>query len=157
MGFESTEELQVFLRQANRIATEMLAPQQRGLTYGSCWVRFIGTGRQMEFGRVIRHEEVELLMRETAVGNMVEKREAAEEIALGIQYGYLYGWTFTPRKPSGELSITHALHVWPLDCQVVEAAAQHRWRYDLFSLDSKIAIQKAQTELRHHLRSNDRV
>jgi len=156
MGFESTQELQAFLRQANRIANEMLAPEQRELTYGSCWIRFLGTGRQMEFGRVIRQEEVTLLMDETTVGNVVEKREAAEEIALGIQYGYLYGWVFDRQRPRGELAITHKLHVWPISLDTLEEAAMFRWRYELFRLDTKIEIQKAQTQLRHHLRSNDR-
>ena len=95
MGFESTQELQAFLRQANRIANEMLAPEQRELTYGSCWIRFLGTGRQMEFGRVIRQEEVTLLMLLDKVKPGWEQRinvetlnlESAMECVLGQLYG----------------------------------------------------------------------
>jgi hypothetical protein len=64
----------------------------------------------------------------TGIGNMAEKREAADDVALGIHYGYLYGWAYSLMNPEGEIGITHKLHVWPLPCEVLVSAYKVGWR-----------------------------
>lgn len=141
-SFDSMDELFADMARRTDQANKNLAPEQKGLDWGSHWIQFMVSdgGRDgaplIIVGRCHTTSEVYAAER-AAMGPFTEDNasECAAELVDTIstiigshENGYLFGTAYSTVEPDGELGSTHRSSVWPLSSRAFEALHSNGWR-----------------------------
>lgn len=132
MDFGSLDEAFDFMTRQTEIANASLTPEQRSLTWGSCWFRpYEGI---VIFGHVYTAEEFEQKERHSYHrGGPLDAEEEAEfayakeRVLDAHERGYLFGEAFSVWEPTGELGDTHRASAWPITERQFESARTAGW------------------------------
>jgi hypothetical protein len=134
--------------------TLVLSPEQRSVTWGSCWIRF---WKDLAiFGRVLTRQE--LLDSESEgidkITDPAERDQALSEAAYTIaslnqaeEDGYVYGWCHSTIE-AGEPGSTHRANLWPISDALFEHAAQNGWDPDRFRPIFRLEVAQAYEDYR---------
>ena len=111
--FDSFGDAVDFMRKATDAANETLAVEQRAVTWGSYWIRFVPEDQLMVFGHV--YTKHELLEGEYKAGSdLPELRETLQAMVANHDRGYMFGPAYSVIEPEGELGDTHRANLWPI-------------------------------------------
>jgi hypothetical protein len=155
MEFDSIEQMSDWMADQTNKANAVLTDEQKGVTWGSHWVRFYFPGPtdlMVIFGYCLTRDEARESEFRDARNN--QDRLEAEQTTAGIianhERGYLFGWAYSIMEPAGEPGDTHRAHVWPIDAETFEAAKAVGWEVFDPDLDVrfKARIERAYQEYR---------
>lgn len=164
--FNSREEAFKFLEESRRLndkVAEVLSPEQRSVTWGSCWIRFWEDlaifGRVSTIEAVIAEESGDVPELTGDPERDAERQEAIDEAAQIVslvvqseQDGYVYGWCHS-KIESGEIGSTHRGNLWPIDEALFAHAKQHDWDPDKFRPIFRLEVVNAYKHYQEWARS----
>lgn len=128
-GFNSFEEMQEFMRKQTEGANERLAEEQKTITWGSHWVRFLDLDGSLLLicGYVDTLEEY--LQKERDAGADEEEVEYAKAtLPENHARGYMSGTAYSVIEPEGELGDTHRYNAWPISKELFEKVREAGWQ-----------------------------
>lgn len=142
IGFDSFDDMNRYLSEAEEAAGRRIVDAQREISYGHLWLRFYDPlGRVVIFGRVHTPEEIQI--NEVELGaSLSEARAVVKHTKEMNERGYLFGTCWSTIEPRGELGNTHRSEVWHCPAPVFEEAAAHKWDVDRVSAWAKDALEE---------------
>lgn len=146
-NFKSLEEGLAWMSQQTEEANTQLAPQQRDLTFGSYWVRFVDVGaRIVEFGHVLELDDIPM---DDEDGESIETQRA--EMTANTERGYLYSdcWSILGYGRGD----THRFNAWPIEQRLFDMAKAVDWKIDDLDETGKVLLEIAYRSFVVHLRS----
>lgn len=134
--FDNDDDMFRYLEELDRQAEARLQDEQRALTFGDHWVRFVNVvTREIEFGRVHTIEEIE--------------PEAIEQTRRLLEQEHkMFGRAHIFWQPQGELGYTHKVSAWPIPQEVFADAESNRFRIDHLTQPHKEILEQAWTSIR---------
>lgn len=154
MAFENFEEMIEYMAKRTDEANATLAPEQRQITYGHCWVNF-GAMEQIGvpvFGRVFTEEEVFASEMGHAEGQAETAQSVLESTRENHERGYMYGDAYSRYYPRAESGDTHRADMWPITDALFHAVEAVGWDQNALELADKIDLSIAFEQWRAHLR-----
>ena len=124
--FDSIEEMFDYIEKQTQRANASLTAEQKAITWGSHWVRFLPSEQLIIFGRVFTLAEIE--QGERSAGASTEELEyTLNSCRANHDRGYLFGRAYSVAEPDGELGDTHRANMWPITEQQFDEARQAAW------------------------------
>ncbi len=141
IGFDSFDDMQRFLTDAEEAANRRVSDPQREISYGNLWLRFHDPlGRVVIFGRVHTLEEIKA--KEVELGaSLGEATQVVRHTQQMNERGYVFGTCWSIIEPRGELGNTHRSEIWYCPPAVFEEAKAHEWNVDSVSEWAKDALE----------------
>lgn len=123
--YDSFEEAQADMAQAEAAANERVLPEQAAIADGTYWFRVVDEGGPIAiFGKVADEAEyrkgLEGCDEEEIQSDLRHHRESRER-------GYVYGPCYSIICPDGEWGSTHVSEIWPLSAERMALAKAAGW------------------------------
>lgn len=138
------------VRKGNELDSENLADEQRAITWGSTWVRWV-RGYPVIFGYVSTLEE--LVSQETQYGATEEECEYLVGHRKSQERNDLLScMCYSEVLIGGEQSTIHRAWVWPIDPVVFAEAMRLDWQEDRLPEPARLAVTNAHAAYQRHMR-----
>lgn len=124
--FDSFEEALEYMARATDEANTKLADEQKSVTWGSYWVRFVPDHQLMIFGHVFTRDEFTQAERD-AGATQEELDYSLQHYEENLARGYVFGRAYSVWEPRGELGDTHRYNLWPISQANFEEARLFQW------------------------------
>jgi hypothetical protein len=123
-SFDSMEEAQEAMAQAERIANALVTSEQVAIGYGDYWCSAFDDF--LIWGRVSTLEELDA--ESARLSNDPEEVRGEHDVIVSAHArGYRFGWCYSIVEPEGELGSTHISRMIPLDQRQFDKAKEHGW------------------------------
>lgn len=117
-SFESFEEAQQAMREAEERANAQVFDRQRSIGYGDYWCRPVPEYGVFVFGYVWPQDKAE----------KGEARSTVTSLRDSFERGYRFGDAYSVMEPEGELGTTHVANMWPISEEDFIENKAHNWQ-----------------------------
>lgn len=147
--FASLDELVLWLQQQSASMADLLSPEQRAVTWGDYWVRFIPLESFVLFGQVMTQED--FVVGEYKVGATIEEvRADTRRLVQMHDDNRLFGAVHSVIDPEGSLGFTHRVDVWPITRAQFLEARLAKWE-PRYIADTEEWLSPAYAAYRNHM------
>lgn len=135
--FDSWEEAESFMTEAEKRANASVTAKQREIVYGSYWLRAVPEANFFEYGRVLAQDEQEA------------HQSSGDVRAMRARYarGYRFGVAHSVFGPEGTFGDTHIAVIWPITEEEFNLAQGKDWKLCWEAWESAM-LQRISAEVR---------